>query len=312
MKKIIFKLLWIMFFPIPHLLFSQSLLDVQELVGCDTVSYVKVCGTPKSPYVVFISKLSDLKFKNEKLLFDTLKDKYNGKYRYFICLEECNGGNLTFTISENECEINHLCYFGQWYEIKKKLDIPELIKKTSSIAIQVGQGNTYSPMSNVGLGVAVLWRFGNRVGWGIQGGLGWYSIKEREHTGVEIIDGNYTKKLTTNFIHVSCGLKCYPLFKSKYSLVKGMNVLANWGTMGAKEYSAYNNLDGSFSLGGIKIMHGFSIMAGEDFFFNIGKKNLVVSGGIGGARSLNLSKEKNVWKIAVDVGIGLCWKIKRG
>ncbi|MDR1504007.1 MAG: hypothetical protein LBT43_16295 [Prevotella sp.] len=288
---------------------AQSLLEVKDFSG--PKMSIEICESSHDGYLVLLTKSNNLSFNLEQgeiLKIDTAK--YSGYTRYILCTDIKRHKSIAIKISDDVCEKDATLIFTKWYEIKKKEDIPRLIKETSHIAIQIGKGNTYSPMGS-GLGASFLWQFEYKVGWGLQGGIGWYSIDEEEHTGTEIIESNFTKKSTTNFPHVSLGLKCYPLFKSKHSLVKGLNIMASYGTLGTKEFSAYNNLDGSFSLGGTKAMHGFTIMAGDDYSFTIGNKNLVVSSGVGAARSLNLDKVENVWRFAFDIGIGWYWKTKQ-
>ncbi|MDR2949947.1 MAG: hypothetical protein LBV71_12160 [Prevotella sp.] len=296
---------------------SQTLLKIDSIAPPDNLQWsIRQCGNPQLFHTQVKSKLHNLKFEINGNDVDVKTDSilHNGSHYYFLCIPVDSADYdyypVTVSYNDKENEKTKNLYFDSWYEIKKKKDIPKLIKETSHIAIQIGKGNTYSPISG-GLGVSALWRFGDKVGWGIQGGIGWYSIDKGNHAGVEIVESNYTKELTANFLHGSLGLKCYPLYKSKNTLIKGMSVMASYGTLGTKKFPAYNNLDGSFSLGGTRTMHGFTIMAGEDCFLSIGKMNFIVSGGIGAARSLNLGKKENLWRFAFDVGIGFYFKTKQ-
>jgi len=302
----------------PFFLSAQTLrkLKIKEFEPDKLQKVGKTCSeTNDIDYIIFSTAVRDLKFKGEKVLNIDSTTYIN---RYVICLREGQSLKTKINISGSKFkEINLDVMRNHWYEIQPKKTFKEIMTpQNNQLAILLGKGFSYSPIGG-GFGTSVLYRFGEKVGWGIQAGVGYYSIYTNEHLGNQVVSGSYTiDNNKNNFLHWSIGLKCYPLMsinpKNKIlnGLIDGVFLYGNYGTLGTFEVEAYNNLDGSFSLGGMKTQYGVSIMLGEDWYFPIGKKKtsgIIANIGLGTAYSIT---EQN-WKFAYDIAVGWCFNLNR-
>jgi hypothetical protein len=289
-------------------------LKIKEIELPEIQRIVKNCDNPDIDYIVFSTAIRDLKFTGNKVL--NVDSTYTN--RYVVCLREDIKTNAIITISSSKFrEIKPTLMRGHWYEIQPQKTFKEIMTpQNNQLAILLGKGYSYSPIGG-GFGTSVLWRFGNKVGFGLQAGVGYYSIYTNKHLGNQVVSGSYTiDNNKNNFLHCSIGLKCYPLtfINPKNNilngLIDGVFLYGNYGTLGTFEVDTYNNLDGSFSLGGMKTQYGISIMLGEDWYFPVGRKKtsgIIANIGLGTAYSIT---EQN-WKFAYDVAVGWCFNLNR-
>jgi hypothetical protein len=312
--KHIFLYILILF---PVFLSAQTLrkLKIKEIKLPEIQRIVKNCDNPGVNYIVFSTAIRNLKFTGNRVL--NVDSTYTN--RYVICLREDIKTNARITISGSKYkEIRQQSFMrNHWYEIQPKKTFKEIMTpQNNHLAILLGKGFSYSPIGG-GIGTSVLWRFGNKVGLGLQAGVGYYSIYTNEHLGNQVISGSYTIDNNKNkYLHWSIGLKCYPLMfinpKNEIlnGLIDGVFLYSSYGTLGTFEVEAYNYLNGSFSLGGMKTQYGFSIMLGEDWYFPVGSKKtsgIIANVGLGTAHNIT---EKN-WKFAYDFAVGWCFKLSR-
>jgi hypothetical protein len=275
-------------------------------------------------YVVFSTAVKNLKFKGRRVL----KTDTTDLNRYVVCLSVGPKPTKTTIIiygddyEENVFDVTRNC----WYEIQPKKTFKEIMTPTNNqLVVLLGKGYTYSSTGG-GFGGSALWRFGTKVGFGLQMGIGYYSMETKEHLGNQIHENSYSiDNSKTNFLHWSSGLKCYPLksikIKNDYikELIDGAFLYSSYGTLGTIEMEAYNKLDGSFSLGGTKTMYGVSIMLGEDYFLIIGKKKnsgILINFGLGccfgtGKKGTDYKINDKNCKFSYDIAVGWCWNLDR-
>jgi hypothetical protein len=310
MRKIVCVICLCFLFPI---LLSAQLKKLKvDKVECEIES-IETCGNLQYGYLVLSTTLRNLNFEVSEC--DILKIDSTDIKGYILCISCCYG-NVALTISSSvHKEISNSVNLRGCYEISEKKGIIKqaLTSPNNYLSQQLGKGISYSPMGG-GFGVSFEYRFGEKVGWGLQVGGGYYSIY-KEYTGTYITGAGNNK---TNYPHFSISLKNYPLLWIKKkptrnlfpSLARNFYLGASYGILGSKKIEPYNNTDGSFSLGGIRTMHGVSMMVGEDYkipFKGQESFGYMLSGGLGAAYSTNLK----TWKFAYNVGFGIYWKFNR-
>ncbi|MDR0866190.1 MAG: hypothetical protein LBO74_14845 [Candidatus Symbiothrix sp.] len=288
-----------------------------------------ICGLEQYGILEFNTELSNIEFEfaNANIAnIDTVQIK-----GYILCVKPTKGKNILTVSGEGyiskDLSVDKITASTVYrYEIIEKKDIPKLIKdyikrdfKSSNnyLSLQLGKGISYSLMGG-GFGAALEYRFGEKTGWGLQVGGGYYNIPAPEHPGTKITEGSYSTNEAINYPHFSISLKNYPLLRVKEkstsnffpSLARNFYLGASYGILGSKKFEPYNNTDGSFSLGGTRTMHGVSMMVGEDYqipFKGQESFGYMLSGGLGAAYSTNLK----TWKFAYNVGFGIYWKFNR-
>ena len=316
----------IIFVLFPIFLSAQTLrkLKIKEVEPEKLQKVGKTCSEDNEiDYVVFLTAVDSLNFRGEKVR-NTNSTYLNG---YVICLYDGQSSKTKINISGSKFrEVNFDVMRNHWYEIQPQKTFKEIMTPTNNqLAILLGKGYTYSSTGG-GFGGSALWRFGTKVGFGLQAGIGYYSMETKEHLGKQVYESSYSiDNSKTNFLHWSAGLKCYPLksikIKNDYikELVNGAFLYSSYGTLGIIEMEAYNNLDGSFSLGGTKTMYGVSIMLGEDYFLPIGKKKnsgVMINFGLGccfgtGKKGTDYKINDKNLKLAYDFAVGWCWNLNR-
>lgn len=302
------RIIVFLFVLFPGLLSAQLLkkLRIKLIQNELDVSSIRICGNPQKNYLMLSTPLRNLKFDISE--YKILKIDSTSVDGYFLCIEGDKSRTIALTISSPRHKtIIQQVVLKKKYDISSGIDIREHLKRAfhsrnNYFSLEFGKGSSYS-FDGGGLGMSVNYRLGEKVGWGLRLSGGYYSISTHGNS-------------TMYFPHFSFGLKNYPFLESRkdadfsFSFVRGLYGEISYGVLGSEELSTYNNIDGSFSLGGVKTRYGVSMMIGDDFLIPINKEKtngLIINGSIGMAYSVNFKK----WLLAYDIGIGCFWKLNR-
>jgi hypothetical protein len=167
---------------------------------------------------------------------------------------------------------------------------------------EIISGNSYLGWSIVdggyplNLGTSFIGRFGGTIGIGFQFGVG--LDFGGESTYLEDEPGSNTST-TINYLSYNAGLRLYPY--------KNIYLSANYGTLGSKKISTFNDSEGRFGTEGWRQGKGISVMAGYDLIpgSKFGHSGFLLSVSAGMAYDLFLTK----WSPMVNLKIGYAWSI---
>jgi len=275
-----------------------------------------------SKILTFSTTLQDLKFIVDTSRYEISKiDTSTNVYILTIKYKPASADKSFFLLTISGKRYKSYPFdvqIGKCYEIYEVGTIPGIIRnafhsRNNYISLE-GKWMSLYNRQNIDYGLALTYRIGKKVGWGIQVGV--YNYKTKcEHSGTLVI-GNISKVIS--YLHGSFGLNCYPLLwfnkwkdnKPLQSLAQNLHFGISYPTLVTQKYEAYNDKDGNYSFGGTRIMSGISIILGEEYLFPLGRSpiGLIVRGG-GKAYCVNLNKID--WKFAYEIDFGICYKLNR-
>ena len=127
------------------------------------------------------------------------------------------------------------------------------------------------------IGVYSSFRFGGKVGTGLEGGVG----------------------ISGKFMHWSLGAKLFPFNTNSSELIKGLCLSVHYGTVSVEKSNLSNVEDGHFEFYGDKHLNGFSSLIGYD---NVLNKKIHINAGVG----ISYNEQGNIipaWNIGIGFSI---------